>query len=135
MIHGTQEVQIGVVIGKMKVLCDYCGSLIDEDDIDCNYCGAKNNGYKKNNTPKTIEELKSWYNSLNLPSTEITRIFIDEDYKKPKAFGIYKDNNRYIVYMNNLEGKRIIRYDGADESYAVNELYLKIKEILSKVKR
>ena len=119
----------------MKIKCDYCDSLIDENDTECNYCGAKNNYYKENGIPKTIEELKKWYNSLGLPDTSITRIFIDINYQNPRAFGIYKDNNRYIVYMNDDKGNRIIRYDGADESYAVSELYLKIKEILRIVNR
>ena len=82
-----------------------------------------------NEVPKTIEQLKQWYISHNLPDEETTRFFIGKNYKGPKAFGIYKDkkNNNYIVYKNKSDGTRFIRYNGKDESYAVNELYLKLK--------
>lgn len=49
-----------------------------------------------------------------------------------KAFGIYQDGDQFIVYKNKANGERAIRYQGTDEAYAVNELYLKLKsEILN----
>lgn len=60
------------------------------------------------------------------------KIFIGINYKKPKAFGIYQDGDQFIVYKNKANGERAIRYQGTDEAYAVNELYLKLKsEILN----
>ena len=55
---------------------------------------------------------KSWVFLFN----EI-RLFIGEDYKEPKAFGIYKDeeSGNYIVYKNKANGERAIRYQGNEE--------------------
>lgn len=116
----------------MKVKCEYCNSFIDDSEEKCSSCGAPNNNYKRvgNYVPKTIQELELWYKNHNLPPYEITRFFIGIDYKEPRAFGIYKDNNtgKFVVYKNKDTGERKIRYEGSDEKYAVNELYLKLKE-------
>ena len=117
----------------MEVKCDYCGGMMDDRQDNCPHCGASNVHIKRtaDNTPQTIEELKDWYKAMNLPPSETTRFFIGIDYKEPRAFGIYKDGNEYIVYKNKDDGSRAIRYRGTDEGYAVNELYLKLKsEIL-----
>ena len=60
------------------------------------------------------------------------RFFIGINYKKPKAFGIYQDGDQFIVYKNKANGERAIRYQGTDETYAVNELYLKLKSEIFK---
>lgn len=54
------------------------------------------------------------------------RFFIGEDYKQPRAFGIFEKNGVYTVYKNKANGERAIRYSGKDEAYAVNELYQKM---------
>lgn len=116
-----------------KVKCEYCGAYIDENDEKCPNCNGVNKYYKRfvNDTPKTIEDLKSWYKARKLPDEHITRFFIGKDIKEPKAFGIYQDGSDYVVYKNKADGSRSIRYQGKDEAYAVNELYMKLKsEIL-----
>lgn len=118
----------------MQVKCEYCGSYIEETDEFCKNCGAVNSGFKRSTdgTPKTIEELKAWYQSKNLPPKEVTRFFIGENYTGARAFGIYEENGEYIVYKNKDDGSRAVRYKGRDQAYAVNELYLKLKaEILN----
>ena len=116
----------------MKIKCDYCDKEIDDSLEKCPNCGAPNKNYKRvgNRVPTTIEELKQWYADHNLPSSNVTRFFIGEDYKEPKAFGIYKDDKtgNFVVYKNKDTGVRKIRYEGKDEKYAVNELYLRLKE-------
>ena len=116
----------------MKIKCEYCDNYIDESDEKCPNCGAPNKDFKRAaiGVPTTIEELKQWYKDHNLPSSNVTRFFIGEDYKEPKAFGIYKEDStgKFIVYKNKDTGERKIRYEGKDEKYAVNELYLKLKE-------
>lgn len=116
----------------MKVRCEYCNGYIDESESKCPTCGAPNNNYKRvgNQVPTTISELEEWYKEHNLPPYETTRFFIGIDYKDPKAFGIYKDDKtgKFIVYKNKDTGERKIRYEGKDEKYAVNELYMKLKE-------
>ena len=116
----------------MKIKCDYCGNYINDYDEKCSSCGAVNTHLVRNSNqaPKTIEELKKWYIDKNLPDENTTRFFIGKDYKKPKAFGIYKDEltGNYIVYKNKADGTRAVRYEGKDEAYAVNELYIKLKE-------
>lgn len=116
----------------MKVKCDYCRADIEDTDEKCPHCGADNSHLKRvgAGVPQTIEELKKWYIDHNLPDENVTRFFIGKNYTAPKAFGIYKEENtgNIIVYKNKADGTRSIRYEGKDEVYAVNELYIKLKE-------
>lgn len=101
--------------------CPYCGADMSESDRLCPQCGAWNG------VPKTIEELKEFCRAYDLP-LERMRFFIGEDYKEPKAFGIFKnEDGRFVVYKNKADGSRAVRYQGSDEAYAVNELYQKMK--------
>ena len=81
-------------------------------------------------TPQTIEELQQWYIEHNLPDEEKTRFFIGKNYKGARAFGIYKDEitSNIVVYKNKSDGSRAIRYEGTNESFAVNEIWTKLKE-------
>ena len=124
----------------MQIKCDYCGSLFDETLEKCPNCGASNVDVNRSvyDQPKTIENLKNWYSARRLPPYETTRFFIGIDYKEPRAFGIYKDENsgKFIVYKNKDDGSRAVRYEGTDEAYAVNELYMRLKsEILEQKER
>ena len=124
----------------MQIKCDYCGSLFDETLEKCPNCGASNVDVNRSvyDQPKTIENLKNWYSARRLPPYETTRFFIGIDYKGPRAFGIYKDENsgKFIVYKNKDDGSRAVRYEGTDEAYAVNELYMRLKsEILEQKER
>ena len=75
--------------------------------------------------PKTIEELKQYCMDRGMP-LERMRFFIGEDCREPRAFGIYRDGDRFVVYKNKANGSRAVRYHGPDEAYAVNELYQKL---------
>lgn len=122
----------------MKVKCEYCGAMIDDQLEHCPNCGAPNKNIRRtvDHTPKTIEELQQWYKDRNLPPYETTRFFIGENYTGKRAFGIYRDGDEVIVYKNKDDGTRTIRYQGTDEAYGVNELYLKLKsEILNQKAR
>ena len=114
----------------MKIKCEYCGGFIEDTDETCEHCGAVNSHLVRAATgiPKTIEELKAFAKAKNLPLEEM-RFFLGEDYKEPRAFGIYYDEKEelYVVYKNKSDGSRAIRYQGKDESYAVNEIYQKMK--------
>ena len=79
-------------------------------------------------TPETIEELKAWYRAHHLPPESVTRFFIGRDVREPKAFGIYQDGDRFVVYKNKANGIRVERYHGPDERYAVHELYQRLKQ-------
>ena len=121
-----------------KVKCEFCGAFIDETAEKCPNCGAVNVNYKRftDATPKTIEELQSWYAARKLPPEKVTRFFIGKDVREPKAFGIYKNGSDVIVYKNKADGSRAIRYQGKDEAYGVNEIYMKLKsEILDQKSR
>ena len=124
----------------MKIKCEYCQSEINDYDEKCPNCGAVNKNLKRNaiGVPKTIDELKQWYIERNLPDENVTRFFIGKDIKEKRAFGIYKDleTNEFVVYKNKDNGQRAIRYQGPDEAFAVNELYLRLKqEILNQKSR
>ena len=114
----------------MKIKCDYCGGMVDEKSTSCPHCGAMLSGVNRmaDGTPKTIEELKKWYTDHNLPPEDVTRFFIGKDMGCAKAFGIYRDSaGDFVVYKNKANGERAVRYKGADEAYAVNELYQRLK--------
>lgn len=114
----------------MQVKCDYCGSWMEDTDEKCPNCSAANAKLTRvaKKTPTTIAELQDWYKARNLPPYSTTRFFIGENYEGAKAFGIYEECGEYIVYKNKADGSRAIRYRGKDEAYAVNELYLRLKE-------
>ena len=118
----------------MKVKCSYCGQYYDDNIAQCPNCGSPNEHLHRTSdaVPKTIEELKQ-YCEANGFTPERTRFFIGEDYKKPRAFGIYKDDaGEFVVYKNKADGSRAVRYRGKDEAYAVNELYERLQsEILN----
>ncbi|MEZ3454703.1 MAG: zinc ribbon domain-containing protein [Oscillospiraceae bacterium] len=121
----------------MKIKCSYCGSYISDTDEKCPNCGAVNEALVRSaeGVPKTIEELKAFCAKHGLP-LEKMRFFIGEDYKSPKAFGIYRDSDGcFVVYKNKADGTRAVRYRGADEAYAVNEIYQKMKSEILKRKK
>ena len=112
--------------------CQYCGAAVSSADRYCPNCGAPNEGYVADTQrqvflPKTIEELKEYCAERGMPLLKM-RFFIGEDYRQPKAFGIYRDGGNFIVYKNKANGQRAIRYRGPDEAFAVNELFLKLLE-------
>ena len=112
----------------MKIKCEYCESFIDDTEAACPNCGAVNENMKRvaNGVPTTIEQLKDYCVEHNLPIS-MMRFYIGENYRLPKAYGIYKDETtgECVVYKNKSNGERAIRYQGLDEAYAVNEIYLK----------
>ena len=117
----------------MRVRCDYCGNYIEDTDKNCPHCGAPNDRMQRSGTkvPKTIEELKAFCAAHHLPLEQM-RFFLGEDYRGPRAFGVYKDGEgNFVVYKNKSDGSRAIRYRGTDEAYAVNELYQKMKSEIS----
>ena len=110
--------------------CPYCDGTVRSDKKVCPHCGAVNENYTEDTKrqifhPKTIEELKEYCAERGMPLLRM-RFFIGEDFKEPRAFGIYQDGDRYIVYKNKDNGTRAIRYQGPDEAYAVNELFQKL---------
>ncbi|MBQ0079287.1 MAG: zinc ribbon domain-containing protein, partial [Eubacterium sp.] len=116
----------------MKIKCSYCGSMFNDTMEKCPNCGAPNEGVVRTTKtqPQTIEELAQWYKDRGLPPYETTRFFIGQNYTGKRAFGIYKDQKtgNFVVYKNKDSGQRAIRYEGTDEAYAVNELFMRLKE-------
>lgn len=112
--------------------CTYCGSTMSSDDERCPGCGAPNPNYVADTPrtvffPKTIDELKEYCAERGMPLLRM-RFFIGEDYREPKAFGIYQSGEDFVVYKNKADGTRAIRYCGPDEAYAVGELFAKLLE-------
>ena len=116
-----------------RIKCPRCGAMNEVRASNCAYCGEYLGEYTEqlpDNTykiPRTIEELKQFYEDKGVPVRNM-RFFIGEDYKEPRAFGIYKnEDGQFVVYKNKDTGDRAIRYCGTDEAYAVREIYEKVK--------
>lgn len=113
--------------------CPYCGGTVSSNEKQCPNCGAANALYVEDTprvilSPHTIEELQEYCAERGMPLLRM-RFFIGEDFKEPKAFGIYKKSNGdVVVYKNKADGARNIRYEGPDEEHGVTELYLKLLE-------
>ena len=110
--------------------CPYCGGVVRSDAAKCPGCGAPNELYVADTPrtifqPKTIEELQEYCAERGMPLLRM-RFFIGEDFKEPRAFGIYRDGNNVVVYKNKADGSRAIRYSGPDEARGVGELYQKL---------
>ncbi|MBR0464659.1 MAG: hypothetical protein IJJ23_09850 [Clostridia bacterium] len=75
--------------------------------------------------PRTIDELRLYAQQKGMP-LEKMRFFVGVNYTEPRAFGIYQDGDRFIVYKNKASGDRAVRYHGPDEAYAVNEIFQKL---------
>ena len=82
----------------MRIKCEYCERYIDDTMAVCPYCGGTNTAYRRGGTgePKTIEELRAFCHSHNLPLEQM-RFFIGEDYRGPRAYGIYRDGDGNFV--------------------------------------
>ena len=114
--------------------CPYCGKELSSSQLKCPNCGAANEYYivptrGLDLRPKSIEELKEYCEARRLPLKEL-RFFIGEDYRKPKAYGIYREGANFVAYKNKADGSRSIRYRGPDEAFAVRELYEKLLEMI-----
>ena len=111
--------------------CAYCGAPLAKEHEICPSCGAPNPGFVPGGSgtrrPRTIEELQAFCDSKGMP-LEKMRFFIGVDEPSPKAFGIYREGDRFIVYKYKADGSRAVRYDGPDEAYAVKELFEKLLE-------
>ena len=113
--------------------CEYCGSTITSEDQTCPNCGASNPLYvadtpRRITDPKTIEELQEYCAERGMPLLRM-RFFIGQDFKEPKAFGIYRENsNEFVVYKNKADGSRAERYRGPDEARAVKEIFDKLMQ-------
>lgn len=113
----------------MRITCEYCGGYLQDTDECCPNCAAVNKNVMRSadGIPKTIEQLKAFAEEKKLPLKKM-RFFIGENITEPRAFGIYKDEyENFVVYKNKSDGTRIVRYEGKDEAYAVNELYQKMR--------
>lgn len=77
---------------------------------------------------QTIQELKKYCSLRRIPLMKL-RFFIGKDVPDKKAFGIYKeDDGTCVVYKNMSDGERAVRYQGPDEAFAVNQIYMKLIE-------
>ncbi|MCR4641167.1 MAG: hypothetical protein K5697_03940 [Lachnospiraceae bacterium] len=112
----------------MDVKCDYCAGFFDDTLTECPHCGAANNHIRRmsEGIPKTIEELQQYCTDHKVPVQQM-HFHIGEDYKGPKAFGIYRNGDQIVVYKNKADGSRAVRYSGRDEAYAVNEIFQKMR--------
>ena len=113
--------------------CPHCGITVHSNERECPFCGSRNWNYVEGHaytvtTPKTIEELRIYSAEHSIPLYRM-RFFVGENFKAPYAYGIYrKDDKTIVVYHNKSTGDRMIRYEGPDEAFGVNELFQKLTE-------
>ncbi len=112
--------------------CPYCGALVRSDQQKCPGCGAPNDKYVAERVspdlmPGTIQELKDYCSAHKVPLRQL-RFFIGEDYREPRAFGVYRDKENYVVYRNKADGSRSLGYQGPDEARAVSMIFRKLQE-------
>ena len=110
--------------------CPYCGGVVRSDETICPHCGAANEAYVVDTPrtvfrPRSIRELEEYCAERGMPLLRM-RFFIGEDYRGPRAFGVYREGDNFVVYKNKSDGSRAVRYRGPDEAYAVGELYDKL---------
>ncbi|MBR5420732.1 MAG: hypothetical protein IK115_06245 [Lachnospiraceae bacterium] len=112
----------------MDVKCGYCDSFFDDTLEKCPNCGATNENIRRisDGIPKTIAELQQYCVDHKVPVQQM-HFHIGEDYKGAKAYGIYREGEKVIVYKNKADGSRAVRYSGKDEAYAVNEIFQKMR--------
>ena len=119
----------------MGLKCEYCGGALTGQERSCPNCGAAvpalaASAAGSDKVPKTIAELKTFAQKHNLPLQKM-RVFLGEDYRGAKAFGIYQESaDSFVVYKNKSDGSRTVRYRGPDEAHAVKELYLKMRDMV-----
>lgn len=125
--------------------CPRCGATVRPDEKFCSQCGAPltsagnaaeggqsaysgvggSSGWHPGMRPRTIEQLQDFCNYNGMP-LERMRFFVGVDYREPRAFGIYREGETFVVYKNKDDGSRAVRYNGPDQAYAVGELYDKL---------
>lgn len=88
----------------------------------CPYCGTPNWEIDPN-VPETIHDLRNYCKKRRI-HLHRNHFHLMEDYKEPKAYGLYRDEGgQYIVYKNHASGEREISYSGDSEREAVQHLY------------
>ena len=127
--------------------CPRCGALVLPEENYCPKCGAAlrgeaartvepealrereieapDSGWRPGEDPCTIEGLQAFCEYHHMP-LEKMRFFVGVNYRQPRAFGIYRDGDNFVVYKNKEDGSRAVRYHGPDEAHAVGELYAKL---------
>lgn len=112
----------------MSIRCEYCSQSVPDGAETCPHCGAPVYRAASGSTvPQTIEELRDFCALHHLPLEQM-RFFIGQDYREPRAFGVYQDERGdFVVYKNKSDGSRAVRYQGPNEAHAVRELYEKMK--------
>ncbi len=121
----------GKSVSMLDSVCPHCGTTIPEtkstgaEPAESSASELYDDPRKAIVRPKTIEELRQYCEVRKMP-LERMRFFIGEDYRPPKAFGIYRAGTSFVVYKNKADGSRAVRYHGPDEAYAVKELFEKL---------
>ena len=113
----------GAMILPRDKFCPQCGTPLETEQKSIDYSGDF--GWQPGMTPATIGQLRTFCEYNEMPLKEM-RFFVGEDYRQPRAFGIYQEGDQFIVYKNKADGSRAVRYHGPDEAFAVSELYAKL---------
>lgn len=125
MISSDRCPRCGALVLPQEKFCAQCGASLQEATSASGTPAEPRTAPPIMDKPDSIEALKAYCDAKGMP-LEKMRFFIGQDYRQPRAFGIYFDGDSFVVYKNKADGSRTVRYQGPDEAYAVNELFQKL---------
>ncbi len=116
----------GAMLLSTENFCPQCGTrLFDAEPAGATPPSAQASLPENGGPPSTIEELQAFC-AVNEMLLDRMRFFIGTNIRQPRAFGIYREGDSFVVYKNKDNGSRAVRYHGPDEAWAVKELYEKL---------
>ncbi|MCR5771942.1 MAG: hypothetical protein K6G87_12045 [Butyrivibrio sp.] len=85
--------------------------------------------------PVTVDELNDYCRQMDINPYN-SNFFIGSDHIGADAYGIYKDywSGDFVVYRNEYDGTKVIKYQGPDEALAVETIYEYVQAYLKNPK-
>ena len=113
-----------------KVRCQYCDELIDDTSAFCPHCNAANKDHKRflKDIPKDITSLSQWVKNQKLPENSTMSFIVGPPSSRKNSYVLNKDGKNINIYYVDREGKKQMKYHGADEEYACGLFYQMVRD-------